>query len=69
MKKYIETILNSQFPQSKFMTVEKFINYINQRELSLTKKELEYYDKKGIIRPILMLKEIKRTGSIKEIKI
>ena len=67
MKEYVEAILNSQFPQSHFMTVEKFIKYVNQRELFLTKKELEYYDKKGIIRPILRLIRPKEQDPIKKL--
>ena len=67
MKEYVEAILNSQFPQSHFMTVEKFIKYVNQRELFLTKKELEYYDKKGLIRPILMLRRLKEHDPLKKL--
>ena len=67
MKEYVEVILNSQFPQSHFMTVEKFIEYLNQRELFLTKNELEYYDKKGLIRPTLMLRRLKEQDPLKKL--
>lgn len=53
--KYMEILLKSQFPQSNLLDADRFLVFLKDRGIELTKEELEYYDEKEIIRPALRL--------------
>jgi hypothetical protein len=55
ISEYTCEILNSNYPQSNFLDVNKFLRFLKKRGIRLTKNELEYYDKKEIMRPVLRL--------------
>lgn len=52
----IKAMLSSRFPQSYFLSSNDFIRFVNSIDLDLSINDLEYYDKVGIIRPALRLK-------------
>jgi hypothetical protein len=54
---YMEIVLGSEFPQSKLLTPDKFIKYLKTIGIRLDKRRLEFYDKKGHLRPVLRYKE------------
>ena len=53
----MEIVLGSEFPQSKLLTPDKFIKYLKMMGIRLDKRRLEFYDKKGLLRPVLLYKE------------
>src|SRR5829696_8428237 len=55
MTNYISIVLNSKFPQGKLLNPFDFINYGKNRDLYTTIKELEFYDKHEILRPVLRM--------------
>src|SRR5215467_486829 len=52
----MELLLKSQFPQSNLLDADRFLMFLKERGIDITKEELEYYDEKGIIRPALRLR-------------
>jgi hypothetical protein len=52
---YLRHILDSRYPQSNLYRVSEFLAFLHKRGITITKDELEYYDKKEIIRPVLRL--------------
>jgi hypothetical protein len=55
LPEYLDIILKLDYPQTNVLTANKFLEYLKRRDLSITKDDLEYYDKKDIIRPVLRL--------------
>ncbi len=53
--KYMEILLQSEFPQFNLMTAGSFSGFLKSLGLEFSEKSLEYYDKKNIIRPALRL--------------
>lgn len=58
----MKILLESEFLQFRLLTASDFLKFLNQRGygLGLSLRELEYYDKKGILRPALRLHLSKR---------
>ncbi len=57
LSKYVNILLDSQFPQHDLMNVGHFLKYLEELGVKLNKKELEFYDKHRIIRPALRFKQ------------
>jgi hypothetical protein len=57
LSRYIEIVLGSEFPQAKLLTPDKFINDLKMMSIQLDKERLEFYDNKGLLRPVLHCKE------------
>lgn len=57
LSRYMEIVLGSEFPQAKLLTPDKFIKYLKTMGIRLDKRRLEFYDKKGHLRPVLLYKE------------
>lgn len=55
LPEYLDLILKLDHPQTNVIKADKFLEYLKRRDLSITKDDLEYYDKKDIIRPVLRL--------------
>ena len=55
VSRYMEILLKSDFLQFKLLSPEQFVKFLSDRGIKLTIKELEYYDKKEIVRPALRL--------------
>ena len=53
--KYIDLMLNSQFPQTPLFTSDKFLRFLKDIGFKIELKDLEYYDKKGILKPATRL--------------
>src|SRR5687768_1106426 len=53
ISKYPEILLDSQFPQSDLMRHDVFLRYLKKLGVNLSKEELEFYDKHGVIGPAL----------------
>ncbi len=51
----MELLLQSQFPQFRLFSPDEFIGFLRNRGVRLSRADLEFYDKKGIIRPALRL--------------
>ena len=45
--------MNSEFPSSNLLNPDEFLKYVKLRGIFLTKNNLEYYDKSGVLRPVL----------------
>jgi hypothetical protein len=57
LSRYMEIVLGSEFPQAKLLTPDKFMKYLKTMGIRLDKWRLEFYDKKGLLRPVLHYKE------------
>ena len=57
--RYVKLMMNSRFPVSNLMNSKDFLKYLSVRGFSTTEKELEYYDKSGLLRPALRLRRPK----------
>lgn len=57
--RYVKLMLNSRFPVSNLMNSKDFLKYLSIRGFSTTEKELEYYDKLGLLRPAIRLRRPK----------
>ena len=55
MTNYMSIVLTSRFPQGKLLNPIDFIEYVKERDLYITIKELEFYDKNGILRPVVRM--------------
>ena len=55
VSRYMEILLKSDFLQFKLSAPEQLVKFLFDRGIKLTMKELEYYDKKEIIRPALAI--------------
>lgn len=53
---YMKLLLKSEFPQFSLLSPKEFISELRKRDVHVTKMDLSYFDKKGIIRPCLRLK-------------
>ena len=53
--RYVKLMMNSRFPVSNLLNCADFIKYLSVRGFSITERQLEYYDKLGILRPALRL--------------
>ena len=58
MHKYIETFLNSSFPQSDLISDNRFLSFLKSIGLKKDKLTLEYYHRIGILKPVAKLKRI-----------
>jgi hypothetical protein len=66
ISEYIKLVLDSEFPQTNLLDAGQFVDYLRKREILITKDDLEYYDKREIIRPVLRLyKPLSRQGPLK----
>lgn len=52
---YMELVLKSKFPQFHLLTPRNFVEELRKREIHIFERDLEYFDKKGILRPCLRL--------------
>jgi hypothetical protein len=59
LSKYAEILLKSKFPQSYLLNSNDFVRFIESIGLNLNIKDLEFYDKVGIMEPILKLRRPK----------
>jgi hypothetical protein len=59
LSKYIQMMLESKFPQSYLLSSDDFVRFLKDVGLDLEKEDLEFYDKTGIIKPVLKLKKQK----------
>lgn len=50
---YFETLLTSTYPQFELLSVEDFVKYCEKLGILTTKTELEYFDKKKLLKPIV----------------
>jgi hypothetical protein len=57
--RYVKLMMNSRFPVSNLLNSKDFLKYLSVRGFSTTEKELEYYDKLGLLRPALRLRRPK----------
>jgi hypothetical protein len=57
--RYVKLMMNSRFPASNLLNSKDFLKYLSVRGFSTTEKELEYYDKLGLMRPALRLRRPK----------
>lgn len=57
--RYVKLMMNSRFPVSNLLNSKDFLKYLSARGFSTTEKELEYYDKLGLLRPALRLRRPK----------
>jgi hypothetical protein len=57
--RYVKLMMNSRFPVSNLMNSKDFLKFLSLRGFSTTEKELEYYDKLGLLRPALRLRRPK----------
>lgn len=55
-------MLRSRFPQHDLLNPKDFLSYIKKRGFRSSMEELEYYDKHGLLRPVLKLKRPKEQG-------
>jgi hypothetical protein len=62
MSKYVDIFLRSRFPQQNLLNPKDFLSYIKKRGFHNSIEELEYYDKKGLLRPVLRLRRPKEQG-------
>lgn len=53
--KYIDIMLKSKFPQNSLYASDKFLRFLNDMGLKITLEDLEYYDEKGILKPVARL--------------
>ena len=53
---YMEVLLQSEFLQFNLLSAKDFAKFLRDHGISLSLKELEYYDKKDILRPALRLR-------------
>jgi hypothetical protein len=53
---YMQILFGSNFPQFRLLSAIDFQRYLTQHGIKFSLKELEYYDKKEIIRPALRLR-------------
>ena len=56
LSRYVKWIMNCRYPASSLLNPSDFIKHVGQRGLSVTQDNLEFYDKIGILRPMLRLK-------------
>src|SRR4051794_33683913 len=59
----VDILLTSPFPQFKFLTVDDFIKFNKNISINTTKKELEYLDKKNILKPLICLNREKKSNT------
>jgi hypothetical protein len=57
--RYVKLMMNSRFPVSNLMNSKDFLKFLSLRGFSTIEKELEYYDKLGLLRPALRLRRPK----------
>lgn len=62
MSKYIDILLRSRFPQQDLLNPKDFLLYLKKRGFHTSMGELEYYDKQGLVRPVLRLRRPKEQG-------
>jgi hypothetical protein len=48
-------LLESRFLQFKVFSVDGFVKFLSDRGMMITLEELEYYDKKNVLSPLLRL--------------
>ena len=66
LPEYLDLILKLDFPQTNLFKTDKFLEYLKKRDISITKDDLEYYDKTDVIRPVLRLhKSPSKEGPLK----
>jgi hypothetical protein len=63
LSKYVNMLLDSQFPQHDLMNVDDFLKYLEGRGVKLSKEELEFYDRCGIVRPALRVRLLIDNGN------
>jgi hypothetical protein len=63
LSKYAKVLLTAQLPSTDLLDSKNFLKFINQRGFNISINELEYYDKIGLIRPIIRLKRPKIQNS------
>lgn len=59
--KYIDIMLNSDFPQSYLLDLNEFLKFLKDMGFKTNLRDLEYYDEKGILKPAarLNLKQVR----------
>jgi hypothetical protein len=62
MSKCIDILLRSRFPQQDLLNPNDFLLYLKKRGTHTSMGELEYYDKQGLVRPVLRLRRPKEQG-------
>ena len=55
VSQYMEILLNSEFLQFRLLSSDEFLTFLNSRGIGFSLGELEYYDKKDIVKPALKL--------------
>jgi hypothetical protein len=55
LPEYLDLILKLDRPQTNLFKADKFLDFLKRKDISINKDDLEYYDKKDVIRPILRL--------------
>lgn len=53
---FMRYLLDNELLQFDLLLPNKFVSYLKERGISISLEELEYYDKLGILRPILRLR-------------
>ena len=56
---YMKLLLKSEFPQFNLLTPGQFLKELEKRNIRLWERDLEYFDKIGIIKPCLRLNKPK----------
>lgn len=59
---FMELLLKSEFPQFDLLEPDAFSRFLRDRKIDVSIEELEYYDKKGVIRPVLRLDRKRATA-------
>ena len=55
LTEYTKALLTCKFPQFNLLTTDDFIRYLGYREIGVRRKELEYFEKIGIMLPVMRL--------------
>ena len=55
LTEYTKALLTCKFPQFSLLTTDNFIRYLGYREIGVYREELEYFEKMGIMLPVMRL--------------
>jgi hypothetical protein len=61
---YFETLFTSTYPQFELLSVEDFVKYCEKLDIRICKTELEYFDKKNLLKPIVSVHRRKINESL-----
>jgi hypothetical protein len=55
LPEYLNLILKLDHPQTNLFKADKFLAFLKRRDISISKDDLEYYDERDVLRPVLRL--------------